>query len=131
MEQDTKSIIKPEYADKYRSEEAKGEWLRKLIDDNCRDAEDGKIDVEKLFDLAESNGIPARDKYSGQVDQKNAVGRIRMTIGNSLRAIARQRHGLWVGDTFVNASADYTKNPPTHTPEGERIPKAKPVKEDA
>ena len=99
------NIIDPKYAERYRGD---GDFLSSLIKAECyvqllKDGKDGEkvnngkpiLDLEKLFDLAEANGIPAREKYSDQTDRKNAAGRLRMTIGNSLRAAARKRHGLY------------------------------------
>jgi hypothetical protein len=81
------------------------------------------INMDRLFDLAEANGIDARKRYGDQAERKNAPGRLRMTIGNMLRAAARRRHGLNnIDGTFVEADAafvgDTTK---TENPDGSRI----------
>lgn len=123
MDQDTKSIIDPKYAEKLRSPEAKADWLYGFIKTQCYNAE-GQLDVEELFNVAEINGIKARDKYEGQVGQKNAVGRLRMTIGNSLRAQARRKHGLYdARGEWHDAEAPYTDLPATHDRNGARLTK--------
>lgn len=140
------SIIGDKYAGKYRGD---GDWLTSLINDTCyvqetkevdvKD-EDGnvtgtetvnkgkpRLDLDALFALAEANGINATEKYGDQADKRNAPGRLRMTLGNSLRAVARRRGGLWKnGSEFLSAPKDFMGDRvPTETPEGEKIAKAK------
>ena len=135
------SIIDSKYAAKYRGD---GDWVAQFIKGNCffqklktvetKDDEgnvtgeesvnDGKptLDVNALFAIAESNGIDATAKYGDQRERKNAPGRLRMTIGNSLRAIARRRHGLYDSDKNWHAAPEgFAEGEPIETPEGEKI----------
>lgn len=146
-----KSIINEKYRDRYKPENR--DWLAKFIDDQCTSPvtkektvkdEDGNettevvelkrrvLDLEALFDLAEANHIPAREKYADQADRKNAPGRLRMTIGNMLRAAARKRGGLFDNDGEWNEAGDgfEVNDPLTENPDGTRIAAAK-VEEEA
>jgi hypothetical protein len=137
------SIIDP----KYKGRPAKADWLTDFVEKNATTAivktvkskaEDGTetsetvetgkraTDLDKLFALAEANGFPAHAKYGDQVDRKNAVGRLRMTIGNVLRAAARKRGGLYnVDKDFIDADdAFMAGGAPTHNPDGTKIVKA-------
>lgn len=138
------SIIDPKYRGKYTKETR--DWVGAFIDTECGSPvmktvktkdEDGTvktsevatgkvaIDVDKLFKLAEQNHIDC-EKYA---ESKDAVGRMRMTLGNSLRAAARKRHGLKnLGGTFMTASTEFVKDlgEATETADGQKIAKAKP-----
>ncbi len=122
------SIIGDKYKNKYKDNK---DWLSTLLDANATDAvtkvvttkvegeadktetvDTGKrlVNLEKLFALAKANGIDTA-KYEEQADRKNAPGRLRMTIGNMLRAAARKRHGLYIvgqnGTEWVEADAAF------------------------
>lgn len=138
------SIIDP----KYKGRPAKADWLTDFLNRHASNAahktvkvpatedtparEDlvatGKFSTNlgKLFAIAEANGFPATEKYGDQVERKNAVGRLRMTIGNVLRATAKKRGGLYDADkNFVDADDAFMGgNAPTHNPDGTKIPKA-------
>lgn len=146
------SIIDEKYRNKYRGDK---DWLATLIDANCvtketkeikKTNEDGSestetvttaktsVDLAKLFALAEANNIKATEKYGDQVDRKNAPGRLRMTIGNMLRAAAKHRHGLFApsGDgvepVWTEADAAFLNGAEvTENRDGTRIVKVKPV----
>lgn len=123
-----KSIISEKYRERYKPDNR--DWLGSFIDEGCtnpvtkeREVKDDEgnvtgtetvtlkkrtLDIDALFDLAEANAIPAREKYGDQVDRKNAAGRLRMTIGNMLRAAARKRHGLYdTSGKWVKAPAEF------------------------
>lgn len=144
-----KSIIPAKYQGKYREKD----WLGNFIDQHATTVatksvkvkgEDGKptgeteevetnkrvLDLDAFFALCKANGIDTA-KMEEQRDRPNAPGRIRMTLGNSLRAAARRRHGLNTADgEFVVADAEFVDgHEKTETPDGERIAKA-PVKEE-
>lgn len=107
-----KSIIGSKYAGKYKDKD----WLGQFVDANATDAvtrekklvdpetkaetvetiETGKrsLNLDKLFQLCKANGIDTA-KMEAQRDRPNAPGRIRMTLGNRLRAAAKHRHGLY------------------------------------
>lgn len=151
---DTKSdgsIVPEKYRDRYRGD---GDWLKKFINGQIvstvmkevtTKAEDGtettetvptkktSMDLDKLFDLASINSINAREKYEDQVERKNAPGRLRMTIGNMLRAAARHRHGLYnLEGEWVEADADFLGDAPkTHNQDGSKIVVEKPKEESA
>lgn len=139
-----KSIIPAKYADRYKSPD----WLGTFIDGQVKttvfrdkvtkhkDEETGEefektesvstgkkaLDLDKLFDLCKANAIDTAD-MEAQRDRKNAPGRIRMTLGNSLRAAARHRHGLFNLDgEWVEAPADFVgDSAKTHNPDGSKI----------
>lgn len=144
-----KSIIDPKYRDKYKGEK---DWLSKFIDDNATTAvmktkvtkaEDGsetseeidtgkrQLDLDKLFDLADANGIDARGRYGEQVSNAGAPGRLRMTVGNMLRAAARKRHGLNdINGEWNDADAAFIGDSErSEERDGSKIAKAKAEKE--
>lgn len=151
MAENDKSIIDPKYRDKYKGA---SDWLKEFVDGQVNVAvtkektttdEEGnktvevvetsqtRIDMDKLFDLAAANGIDARGRYGDQVERKNAPGRLRMTIGNMLRAAARKRHGLYgVDGEWVEASSEFVAgHEKTQNPDGSKIAKEKPAAEAA
>lgn len=91
---ETKSIVPPKYAGKYKGG-GQGP-LSDFIRSTC--GEGDKFSFTAFFDLCRKNGLPD-DKvaiYEGEVSEKKrgAEGRARMTLGNSLRAIARKNQKL-------------------------------------
>ena len=147
MSDETKSII----AEKYRGNRDK-DWLANFIDTQVRVAvmktvkikdEEGNVtgeeqvpsaksavDLDKLFALCQANAIDTA-KMEAQVDRPNAPGRIRMTLGNSLRAACKRRHGLYdlEGD-WVDAPEDFLGDAPLkENRDGSKI--AAPKDEDA
>jgi hypothetical protein len=86
-----------------------------------------RLDLDKLFALADANHVDTA-KMKAQRDQKNAPGRIRMTLGNNLRAVAKRRHGLNdVGGVFHEADAEFIgETLKTQNPDGSYIEKPKP-----
>lgn len=147
-----KSIVPEKYREKYRGP---GDWVKQFMtaqvtkpktkEVDVKD-EDGNVvgtdtkelkgsvtDIEALFDLAVANNLDV-DKYRGDVDKKNAVGRLRMTIGNKLRAAARRRHGLNdLNGDWHDADSDFLAGlpDPTETQDGEKIAAPEPEKEEA
>lgn len=146
-----KSIIDAKYRDKYRGNK---DWLAQLIDKlvldpvmrekpikddegnvtGTEEVSTGKtrVNLDRLFALAEANHINV-EKYRDQADRPNAPGRLRMTIGNMLRAAARHRHGLFdLESNWVDADADFLGDAErTHERDGTKIAKAKPEAEEA
>ncbi len=146
-----KSIIPEKYQGKYKGAE---DWLSKFIDDQVKvvpmkdktvtegEGDDAitktitvaagkaKLDLDKLFALTDANNIDSKDMQA-QRDRKNAPGRIRMTLGNALRAAAKHRHGLNNLDgNFVEAPAEFIGEAvKTHNPDGSKIVVAKPSAE--
>ncbi len=88
------------------------------------------IDMDKLFALAEANSFDV-EKYKGDVEKKNAPGRLRMSIGNMLRAAARKRHGLYtIEGEWTDAPADFIGDAELKEHrDGTKIAKAKPEPE--
>ena len=154
MTEDTadKSIVPEKYREKYRGP---GDWVKQFINGIVNEAktkevdvkdEDGKVtgtetktlkatttNLDKLFALAEVNGLDV-DKYKGDVGKKNAAGRLRMTIGNMLRAAARKRHGLnGLDGEWYDADAEFLEGvgDATETRDGEPIAQPEPEKEEA
>lgn len=124
MSETDKSIIDPKYRGKRDSD-----WLASFIDEQVKEAvmktvkvkdEEGNVvsesqvpsaktavNLDKLFQLCDANNIDA-SKMKEQVDRPNAPGRIRMTLGNSLRAASKRRHGLFNLDgEWVDAPAEF------------------------
>lgn len=127
----SKSIVDPKYRNKYKGEDAK-DWLSHFIDNQCRvKSEDGKsslFDVERLFSLALANGSKSEDiaKSKTQSGTRGWVPRMRMTYGNSLRAAAKKRFGLYdLGGEFQNVDDGFKEKfnltSPTHSPDGTKI----------
>lgn len=146
-----KSIIPPKYQGKYKGAE---DWLSEFIDGQVKvvpmkektvtegEGDDAvtktitvaagkaKLDLDKLFALTDANGIDSREMRA-QRDRKNAPGRIRMTLGNALRAAAKHRHGLnTIDGTWTEAPASFIgDSPKTQNPDGSKIVVAKPSAE--
>lgn len=147
----TASIIDP----KYRGRAKVADWLSLFVDNivtkpvtkektvKSKD-EDGnevvstetvtlarrQLDLDALFALAQSNSIDTA-KMEEQRDRPNAPGRIRMTLGNSLRAAAKHRHGLFdLEGNWHEADAEFVGDAPkTQNPDGSKIVTAKPAEE--
>lgn len=144
------SIIDPKYAATYKNKPK--DWTASFIDDHTAipdtrektvkvKNEDGtetehtetvtlkktRLDLDALFGLAKANAIDTAE-MEAQRDRKNAPGRIRMTLGNQLRAAAKHRHGLNdLNGEFHDAPADFIGDAPkTQNPDGSKIeaPKA-------
>lgn len=130
-------------AEKYRGVKKEKDWAAREIENACTEsvtkenkktAEDGTetsetvtlkktvFNLDKLFALAEENKIDV-SKYKADVDKPGAPGRLRMTIGNMLRAAARKRHGLNVDGEFKDADSEFIGDSvKTHNPDGSKIP---------
>jgi hypothetical protein len=142
------SIIDKKYAERYRKNRENADWFSTFVDGQVqvkdtkevlKTAEDGtetketvtlkrtRLDLDKLFALADANHVDTA-KMKAQRDQKNAPGRIRMTLGNNLRAVAKRRHGLNdVGGVFHEADAEFIgETLKTQNPDGSYIEKPKP-----
>lgn len=144
-ETQTASIIGEKYRGKYKGA---SDWIGEVIQANCstqpmktvKDAEGNETEVAKgksvlnvdaLISLSKANHIDT-SKMEEQRDRKNAPGRIRMTLGNMLRAAARKRHGLYINGEWVEAPEAFLESAPdepTETRDGEKIVKAKPAAE--
>lgn len=146
MSDETKSII-PE---KYRGVKKDPDWLASFVDGEVKETvmktvkikdDEGnvtgeeevpsaksKVNLEKLFDLCAKNHIDT-SKMQEQRDRPNAPGRIRMTLGNSLRAAAKRRHGLYdLSGDWHEAPADFIGDAELkETPDGEKIQKTAPA----
>lgn len=130
----TRSIVDPKYRDRYKGKEK--DFVGKFIDEqtmvNSADGKSKMPSLQKLFELALANGADSKkiDNYRLQDDSHGFGGRMRMTIGNILRAVAKQRHGLIdLSNTFhpIDESFKSTHGltSPTHSPGGEKISKVK------
>jgi hypothetical protein len=143
----TKSIIDPKYKGKKADD-----WVTGFIDEHVRvpimravdlkdeegnvvgseEVDTGKsfVDLDKLFELATINALDA-SKFEAQRDRPNAPGRIRMSVGNMLRAAAKRRHGLkGLDGKFVTAPGDFVGDAPLkENPDGTKI--ARKASEDA
>lgn len=144
---ETKSIINPKYVGKYKEQD----WLGGFISGQVTEAqtkekqikdkdEDGNetvrvetvelkkrsLNLDKLFDLCKVNNIDTA-AMEAQRDRKNAPGRIRMTLGNSLRAAAKHRHGLFdIDGNWIEADAEFLGDSvKTQHPDGSKIVVAK------
>lgn len=153
-----KSIIDPKYRDgRYKLENQ--DWLGKLIAGKATlmtekvtktpvEGKEGEfknvttqvadgVDVDAVFKLGRENGLNL-DKYDAQRGSHGFAGRIRMTVGNMLRAEAKRRHGLVVDGKFVSAPAEWLEAKgvakdakPTHDQKGVKIVVPKPPKAEA
>jgi hypothetical protein len=148
-----KSIVDPKYRNKYKDKN-RHEWLADLLKVNAsafhtipakpavgKEGEEGYkpataerrvidgVDVDKVFKIARENGLDV-DKYEAQRDTHGFPGRFRMTAGNMLRTVARQRHGLFINGEWQEAPADWltaqgVEGGPTHNKDGSKIAVAK------
>lgn len=150
-----KSIVDAKYRDKYKK---RSEWMADLLKEHAstfktipakeqvgerggdgfkeavaeRKVSTG-VDVEALFKIGAENGLDL-EKFRAQTDGHGFPGRFRMTVGNMLRNVAKQRHGFWLNEEFVEAPEDWLKEAgapaePTHEQDGTKIAKAKPALE--
>lgn len=147
-----KSIVPAKYRDKYKTGEK--DWLAQFIQNQITETtkvkkevatKDGEgketitvdqtsdIDIDKLFSLAETNGVVA-DRLSAlrsQKDNPGFIGRARMTIRNMLQPIVKQRHGLngldskWHAADAAFLTAKGAPEAPTHKKDGTKIEKPK------
>lgn len=144
------SIVDPKYRTKYKTAI---DWLASFVDgqvktavtkEKVNTAEDGtkttetittketRVDLDALFTLARVNGLDV-SKYEAQREQKNAPGRLRMTIGNMLRSAALKRHGLYnVEGDWNDAPAEFVGDKvKTHNRDGSKIKVEKPAETKA
>jgi len=154
-EKSTNSIIDPKYAQALKNKPK--DWLGQFLDERVTEAQtrekvvktkddEGnvtettetvtlkarKLDLDSLFGLCKANNIDT-EAMEAQRDRKNAPGRIRMTLGNQLRAAAKHRHGLYDADgEWHEADADFLGEAErTHERDGTKIVVAKPESDDA
>lgn len=146
-----KSIIDAKYRNKYKNRK---EWLSDLLKANASLSheipaklavgEEGKegykaatpartvvdgVDVDALFKIGAENGLDLA-KYEAQKGGHGFPGRFRMTVGNMLRSVAKQRHGITIGGEWQEAPEEWRKNvgapeAPTHNKDGSKIAVAK------
>lgn len=139
--------------EKFRDKNYKGaqDWVKDFINGEVLDVvhkevttknEDGtettetvatsktSVNMDRLFALAETNNLNV-DKYKADVEKKNAPGRLRMTIGNMLRAAARKRHGLYsIAGEWNDAPAEFIGDTEVKEDrQGNKIAKVKPEEE--
>lgn len=137
--QERKSIISEKYAGRGKEKD----WLGRFIDDQAVSPvtrektvknDDGTetteavatskttLDLDRLFALCSANHIDT-SKMEEQRGRPNAPGRIRMTLGNSLRAAARKRHGLFDIDREWRAAPGEWLNgaPLKENPDGTKV----------
>jgi hypothetical protein len=148
-----KSIIGAKYADRYKAKDK--DWCANFIDaqvkiaaiktKTVKETVDGEeitktvevagkpmLDLDQLFKLCRMNNIDTASMEE-QRDRKNAPGRIRMTLGNTLRAEAKHRHGLFdVTGEWHDAPESFLDGAEkTKTPDGSKIIVAKAVAAEA
>lgn len=101
------SIIGDKYKGKYKGP---SDWVGELIKAQCYGTGDAKgLNLDDFFTMADNNGIDTTE-WRRQATHKNAPGRLRMTIGNQLRSIAKKRHGLKGADgKWHEADDDFIK----------------------
>ncbi len=103
-EAEDKSIIPA----KYRDQNKEPDWIGSLITKHCTNSEqktddDGKpvgkakvtLDCEALIAMAEANGLEKAGEFRPVISTKNGPGRVRMSVGNMIRAAARRRGGIF------------------------------------
>lgn len=125
------SIVDEDYRMRYRG---KGDWFKQFIDAHCYNPvmkrvevtlSDGTVEMQDqptkrrvfdpnaLFDMAVENGIPEDrlTRFKEIVGQVTSEGRIRMSVGNMLRAATRKNGGLTFRGTFYEADEDFLNKP--------------------
>lgn len=145
------TIVDPKYTSSLKEKD----WLASFIDGEVIEAvtrekktkhEDGtetvetvetkktRVDLDALFDLCRKNAV-REDLVKRMEDQRerpNAPGRIRMTLGNSLRAMTRRRGGIYdLNGTWHDAPEEIMQGKePTHDREGNPLNRPKKEKEE-
>lgn len=122
-------IIDPKYREAMANRDP--DWVSQHIAKHASDGEDG-VTSKRVIELAKANQLNQESLDQLRKTDANA-GRVRMTIGNMLRAAARQRHGLFGTDgKFYKADPAFLKSgkfpapsEPTHDREGTKFAKAK------
>ena len=119
------TIVDPSYRARYVG---RGDWVKQQIDEYCYKPKtttigvtqpDGSIQYEVkeskrkyfrpdlLFAMAEENGIEGvQDNWSDVLEKKNGEGRVRMSVGNMIRAAARRNKGLTIHSVFKEMPED-------------------------
>lgn len=128
-----KNMIGDKYRNKYKGA---SDWIGIVIESQCvvstEDNKTPRLDLERLFKLAEVNFIDVH-LHRRTADNKNAPGRLRMTIGNMLRSRAKRRGGLLDLDGKVMTPAEgfeVLEVPTENIMTGEKIKVEKPPKEE-
>lgn len=124
-------IISQEY--RKAMKERDPDWVSQHINKHATDGEEG-VTSKRLIELAKANSLSQESLDQLKKTDANA-GRYRMTIGNMLRAAARQRHGLHGTDgKFYKASQEFllegkppAPDAPTHDRDGTKLKTAKAV----
>ena len=142
-EKKSSSIIPSKYRDRPKTDD----WLTDFMESQCTNVEEktfpekkdkeGNIkeaarteevrvfDLEKIYALALANGVPQAkiDNYRANSRGPSDVGRMRMTVGNMLRARGRRRHGLNdLEGNFVEADEAFVAgHSKTENPDGTKI----------
>lgn len=145
---EAKSIVSAKYRNKYKG--ATRDWLAQYLFDNATKTKDvtvtkpsadnpdekvtttekrpDGIDTGVLLTLCDANGgQKVTDKLRGHESDHGFAGRCRMTIGNVLRRVAGERHGIvGVDGNFVPAPTAFLTQigageKPTHNPDGSKI----------
>jgi len=132
-ETSTKSIIGDKYKGMYRGA---SDWIGSTIEEKCLRVPEGAkegstardLHLPDLFRLARANKLNEEKiaKMESQQGERNAPGRIRMTIGNMLRAAAKRRHGLYDvdGASVLTPDAEFmlgAPDKPTEDLDGNKI----------
>lgn len=125
------SIVDEDYRVRYRG---KGDWFKQLVDETCYETKtievehvetDGTItreqveskrktfSVDRMFTVALENGVPEErlEKFRAIVGQRASEGRIRMSVGNMLRTVARKNGSLTVDGVVHNAPEEFVNKP--------------------
>lgn len=130
---ESSGLIDPKYREAMKGREP--DWVGQFIAKHATVKDgDGNMVVTsaRILELAKNNMLNQNSIDQLRKTDANA-GRIRMTIGNMLRAAARQRHGLYGNDgkfykadsAFLTAGKFPAPESPTHDRDGVKIAKAK------
>lgn len=104
------SIIDEKYKGKYKGA---SDWAGLQLEEQCYDAQEkgpAIPNLNKMIKLAKANKMD-KDKLAemeARSGAANAIGNIRMAIGNMLRAAAKRRFGLYdLAGEWVKAPKDF------------------------
>jgi len=129
-----KNMIGDKYRNKYKGA---ADWIGVVIEKQCvvttEENKTPRLDLDKLFALAEANYVDV-SLHRRTADNKNAPGRLRMTIGNMLRSRAKRRGGLLAIDGSVlrpEGDFEVLEVPTEDIMTGEKIKVEKPSKDEA
>ena len=101
QDSEKKKLVDPKYFEKYGKEKNNGDQVAVALAAHV--TEGGKIDQDKLWDVAKTNGIDM-DRYAHL-----NIGMQRMNVGNRLRGMVNKGIDVKIGKTKIAGVEKETK----------------------